>query len=391
MQTTLPQRWLHYIDQLDIAFQPILNIHSGEIFGVEALLRDYDLAGFQSIFDVFDQAFHEHVLYEFDIALREKALKKYQTIKDYKSIKLFYNLDNRLFELPNEGYGNTNKILNRLNIPKKNLIFEISERHEVTSKSNIDKVLSHYQDENYLIAIDDFGMGYSGYKLLYDSTPDILKIDRYFLHNIQESKKKQLLVRSITHLALQMGIKIIAEGVETDQELLTCKEIGCHLVQGYLVQKPTQNTHEILQTYLHIEDILKKDKRKKEHTSTLQKHIEVIKPIYIDAKMNHAIEYFKKHEDTLIVPVLNNNDEVIGILKEYKIKKFLYSPYGLSLLNNNDMKLKNHIDYCGVTDINSDISTIIELYSNSRDASGIVITKELKYYGFLSTKSIGHL
>jgi len=388
METTLPQRWIEHLEQLDIAFQPILNIHSGEIFGVEALLRDYDLAGFHSIFDVFDRAFSENVLYAFDIALREKTLKKYQTIQNYRDIKLFFNLDNRLFELPNETHGNTNKILKALDIPKKNLIFEISERHEISNQSNMNRVLNHYKDENYQIAIDDFGMGYSGYKLLYDSTPDILKIDRYFLHDIEQSKKKQLLVRSITHLALQMGIKILAEGVESKKELLTCKEIGCHLLQGYLVQKPTQNVEEILQSYTHIEKILAKERRQKKHSSDLEKHIEVIKPIKIDSKMNHAIDYFKEHKDTLIAPVTNNSDEVIGILKEDKIKKFLYSPYGISLLNNNDMKLKNYIDYCGVADINSDISSIIELYSNSPDASGIIITKELKYYGFLSTKSI---
>ena len=70
------------------------------------------------------------------------------------------------------------------------------------------------------------------------------------------------MIRSITDLATQLGIQVIAEGVETKGELLTCKEIGCHLVQGYLIQHPTQQTGEILREYGDIIKILKKSIKK---------------------------------------------------------------------------------------------------------------------------------
>ena len=80
MKMTLPKIWLETLEILDIAFQPILNIHTGKMFGVEALLRNFQDAGFKSIFGVFDQAFNDGILYNFDIALREKTFKKYKTI-----------------------------------------------------------------------------------------------------------------------------------------------------------------------------------------------------------------------------------------------------------------------------------------------------------------------
>lgn len=387
----LTNEWLKKLDILDVAFQPILNIHTGKIYAVEALLRNFRDVGFKSIFDLFDEVYKENILYAFDLALREKTFKKFTEITEYKNIKLFYNLDNRLFEMPDFSTGNTNLILKKLNINKENICFEISERHEISEKCSIEKVVAHYQDENFSIAIDDFGVGYSGYKLLFDFTPDIIKIDRYLLQDIDQDIKKQLMIRSITNLATQLGIQVVAEGVETNEELLTCKEIGCHLVQGYLVQRPTQQTVEILSEYSDIINILKKSKRENSNESKIKKHIEIIEPLYKKQQMNEVVEYFKKSKNTPIVPVLNAKKEPIGIFYENQIKEYLYSPFGISLLHNDTSsksKLKNFITLCTKSDINSDIATLIELFSNNPDSAGIIVTKNSMYYGFLSARSI---
>lgn len=386
MQNILPPKWQEKLKVVDIAFQPIINIHTGKIYAVEALLRNYKDIGFDSIFELFDKVYKENLLYSFDIALREKAIKKFTQIENYKNIKLFYNLDNRLFEMPDFSNGNTSKLLKKYGVKKDNICFEISERHEIASDCNMEQVLAHYQEENFCIAIDDFGVGYSGYKLLYDSTPDVIKIDRFFLTDIEKDIKKKVMVRNITHLAIQLGIKVIAEGVETKEELLVCRDIGCHLVQGYFIQIPTKNTDEILNKY----DVLKKDKRA-ENQFKMDNYLEKTDALYVQSKMSEVIEYFKKHPDTSIIPIVNSSDEPIGILQEYVIKEFLYSQYGKSLLLNDGTKkskLKNLINYCGVTDINSDISTIIELFSNNAESKGIILTNNSKYYGYLSARAI---
>ena len=220
MKNSLPKKWIQNLKVLDVAFQPILNIQTGKIFAVEALLRNYQEAGFSSIFDLFDEVYKDNLLYSFDLKLRKKALKKFITIYGYENIKLFYNLDNRLLEMPNFTQGNTNKLLNRYGVDKNSICFEISERHEISNTSSMEEILTHYKDENFCIAIDDFGVGYSGYKLLYECKPDIIKVDRFFLADIQKDIKKKIMTRSITSLAIQLGIKVVAEGVETKEELL---------------------------------------------------------------------------------------------------------------------------------------------------------------------------
>ncbi|MDQ7068210.1 MAG: GGDEF domain-containing protein [Sulfurimonas sp.] len=293
--------------------------------------------------------------------------------------------------MPDFSVGNTNAILKRLGIKKEHICFEISERHEISESTSIEKVIAHYKEENFCIAIDDFGVGYSGYKLLFDSTPDIIKIDRYFLQDINTNMKKQLMLRSITNLAIQLGIQVIAEGVETKAELLTCKDIGCHLVQGYLIQYPTQDTDEIIEVYQNIIDILDSSKRNTQNKSTLEKFIEKIKPLYKHQQMNAVVEYFKKNQTTQITPVINQLNEPVGIFYENQIKEYLYSPYGISLLHNDTSeksKLKNFIIPCANSDINSSLETIIELFSNNPESAGIIITKDSTYYGFLSARAI---
>ena len=391
METALNTHWLQRLQELDIAFQPILNINTGKIYGVEALLRNVENIGFKSIFSLFDTVYKEGILYSFDLALRHKAFAKFAQIDGYKGIKLFYNLDNRLFEMQNYSSGNTIKILQQFAIAKDNLCFEISERHEITQECEITKVLKHYQEEDFCIAIDDFGAGHSGYKLLCETAPEIIKIDRFFLSNIEKDLKKRILVKNITNLAIQLGIKVIAEGVETKEELLTCKDIGCHFIQGYLIQKPTLNVQEILYEYSEIVHIVKKDKREKEGSSKIYNYLDLTTAIDVTTTMADVVKYLRKQQEITLLPIVNGIGEPLGILQDKVVKSFLYSPYGMSILSNafaQKTKLKNLMSACGTVDINSDIATIIELFSNDSESIGILVTKNSKYIGFLTARAI---
>lgn len=385
----LTSMWIQKLEILDIAFQPIINTNTGKTYGVEALLRNYQDIGFESIFSLFDTVFDEKLLYSFDLALREKAFKKFKKIDDYKHIKLFYNLDNRLLLMDNFTIGNTKKILQKLDIKQETICFEISERHKISNTISIEQICSHYKHEDISIAIDDFGTGYSGYKLFYNSTPDIIKIDRFFISNIEKDIKKRTMVSSITKLAKLFGIKVLAEGVETKEEYLTCRDTGCQYIQGYYVQKPSLDVNKIKSHYKHISEIVTYDKRNK--NILIQQNLEKIAPIQKNSKMDMVIKYYQIHHNTPVVPIVNDCDEPVGILLESSIKEFLYTPYGISLLlnpKNSNTKLKSLIQKHLEVDINSNLENLIELFASNSNLPGIVITKNSKYYGFLYSNSI---
>ncbi|MBL0708576.1 MAG: GGDEF domain-containing protein [Sulfurimonas sp.] len=391
MKNKLPKKWIDNLEILDIAFQPIINIHTGKIFAVEALLRNTQKLGFKSIYSLFDEVYNNGLLYSFDLELRKKTIKKFKTIKVDKNLKLFYNLDSRLFEMENFTSGNTKKILNDLNIKENTICFEISERHEIDSKFEMQTLIEHYKNEQYSIAIDDFGIGHSGYKLLYDTKPDVLKIDRFFLMDINKHPNKKIMLRSITHLAIQLGIQVVAEGVETKEELLVCRDVGCHLVQGYYIQRPTRDVKTLSSQYEDVLEIVNNNLRSDNSNHDIHKYIDKIHALNVKTKMNIVMEYFKKNIETTILPILNSRNEPVGILQDKRIKDYLYSTYGRALLLNEDSRksrLKNLLNPCAIADIHSSMTIIIELFSNNPESIGIIITKDSEYYGFLSARAI---
>lgn len=88
--------------------------------------------------------------------------------------------------------------------------------------------------------------------MLYYTSPDYIKIDRFFITDILNDNKKKIYVANIVNIAHQSNIKVLAEGVETIDELNVCREIGCNLVQGYYVQRPSQNIKELKSSYNKI-------------------------------------------------------------------------------------------------------------------------------------------
>ena len=117
----------------------------------------------------------------------------------------FYNLDNRLLLSPDYDPGYTGKFLKKLNLHNGNLIFEISERHELGDKIQTVSMLASYRNQGYKIAVDDCGTGFSGLQLLYYTEPDCIKIDRFFIQDIESDSKKRLFVSSIVEICPSNG------------------------------------------------------------------------------------------------------------------------------------------------------------------------------------------
>ncbi|MBA4419291.1 MAG: hypothetical protein C0392_15515 [Syntrophus sp. (in: bacteria)] len=146
-------KWKDYIEQVDFAFQPIINIHTGTCYGVEALMRDQGKAGFSTIEGFFDTAYEEKCLFGVDLLLREKALKKFSSITFYEKIKLFFNVDNRILLMPDYSPGITSELLDECGLNQNSICFEISERHELTFCLETKNAFNAYKQQAYKIAI----------------------------------------------------------------------------------------------------------------------------------------------------------------------------------------------------------------------------------------------
>ena len=383
--------WDEIIDKLDYAFQPIIYAQSGKLYAVEALLRNVqDIPNITTIDDLFDLVFSNDYLYEFDLLLREKAIKKFANI-NIPNLKLFYNLDNRIIYNKNYSSGNTQKILTKYNLSKDKIIFELSEKGTSIEQNALSTMLQRYKQSGYSIAIDDFGIGVSGLKLLYFSEANIIKIDRFFISNIDQDSKKKLFCSSIIDMAHIMGMQVIAEGVETQKEFYTCKDIGADFIQGFLVQKPTKNINEILPIYNDISNLILDDKREDQNKFIDEQFIDKIEPLPVNSSLYDIILHFKKNTEHNFVPIIDEFRYFLGIIYESDIKKISYSQYGLSLAQNQNFSttLLKYLKPALSVEMAWGIDKILEMYNlNFQNSLGIFITNSDKYLGFINLNSL---
>jgi EAL domain-containing protein (putative c-di-GMP-specific phosphodiesterase class I) len=130
------------------------------------------------------------------------------------------------------------EITSRNGLPTEKLLLEITESAYTESADQLRETIHRLREKGYIIEMDDFGSGYSSLNMLSSMPIDVLKMDRAFILNIETSKKDFRLVELILDLARNLQVPVIAEGVETEQQLAMLKKAGCALVQGFYFSRP---------------------------------------------------------------------------------------------------------------------------------------------------------
>ncbi len=387
----LSDHWSRIVAKLSFAFQPIANVHTGSVFGFEALLRGHAEAGFASIADVFDQAYDQGVLFAVDIALREAAIRAFAESSAPAGTKLFYNLDNRILELPETCVPETERILRRYGLENGSLYFEISERHHVPSASRISATMQTLRRSRFKLAVDDFGSGYSGLQLLYNAEPDVIKLDRFLIADVDGDPKRKVFVATTVSMAHITGVLVVAEGIETEGELRLCRDIGVDYVQGYLLGRPTTDHTSLAATCDVVTSILTTDRRNRDPgLDVIVRKMDRVEPIRVTERIIDVLDRFRKDQDRTLFPVVSEYGEALGVLREADLKRYVYSPFGISLLQNRSYPkdIESFTSRAPMADIHSRMEKVIEAYAINEDAEAVVITDDGKYCGLLYSRAL---
>jgi len=377
------------VDKIDFAFQAIVNIYTGKLFGVEALLRNNEVLGFNTINELFDYCCEQKNLLNYDLKLLKKALDKYKTL-NIDNIKFFYNIDNRLTQNKEFDANFYDELTNVISYKNNNICFELTKQHTDEDIHLANKLIPAFKEFEYKLAIDNFGSFTTDLSLLYLDQTDYVKIDRYFIQNMKTTPKKRIFCSTIIDLAHTMNKKVIALGVETIEEYYICKELKFDFIQGFLVAAPTTNINEIQKRYPHIKELAKSDKRGIYDNIIDKSYIDKIEPLSINTTLHDLFTYFKKNRYNTFVPILDEDKKILGAIYEVDIKGISYSQYGLSLAQNSSYKskLKTFIEPVIQIDITWGIDKALQLFSMQSDSKGIFVTKNDKYFGFINLNNL---
>ena len=220
---------------LSMAFQPIFNIRTGKAWAYEALVRGTEGQPAEDILS----AVTPETRYAFDQACRVAAIEKSVAAGILKTdARLSINfLPNAIYS-PEACIRLTMQTAAEQGLATSRLIFEFTENEKMADTSHIKNILKSYKKMGFATALDDFGAGYAGLQLLADFQTDFIKLDMALIRNIDEDMPRRMIVDSIVKLCRRMGIVLIAEGVETPEELGAIRNMGIDLVQGFLLARP---------------------------------------------------------------------------------------------------------------------------------------------------------
>lgn len=219
-----------------VAFQPILDAETGELWGCEALLRATDpLLGEVSPVTLVSSAARQHALDELTGNVGTEALEGMEELGHRVSgrLNLTVNLEFEQFRIDNPVFDRLSRALGDRDV---RLVLEISERGYARWTSQHDLLAQRLAARGIGLAIDDFGAGYATFNMLNKWSWDVVKIDRSLI--LDDDEQSRMLFGNAVRTLRDFGMTTIAEGIETPEQLETARRAGVVLVQGHLVSEP---------------------------------------------------------------------------------------------------------------------------------------------------------
>ena len=212
--------------ELQVVYQPIVHMHSMKVFAYETLVRSSS-PHYQSPIELISDAIRSNVCGAVGRIIREIGT---QNCPDYP---LFLNIHPQEFDeswlvqpddpIFTHGPG---------------VYLEVTETVPLSHYALCQSVLKEIRGKGISLAVDDLGAGYSNLKYITDLEPEIVKLDRSLIADIDHDKRRQILVKHLCRLCEDLGARVVAEGIETAAEMAVAQDTGCHFAQGYYVCRP---------------------------------------------------------------------------------------------------------------------------------------------------------
>jgi EAL domain-containing protein (putative c-di-GMP-specific phosphodiesterase class I) len=226
-------------DSVSVVFQPLVSIATGTCVAHECLVRgdrDGVPIGAESMLS---NARILGLSHELDHAAWRAALKLGRSLTK-NGLALFLNFTPSSVHKSTFDVKKTKALCREMGGDISQLVFEVTEAEKVNDFELLKRVMQEYRAEGAKIALDDLGSGYSSILRLADLRPDYVKLDQRLVHGAYGDYLRSVLLKAVTEAAHKLNIKVVAEGVETEDDLRFCIEIGADLAQGYFLARPAE-------------------------------------------------------------------------------------------------------------------------------------------------------
>ena len=371
---------------LKAAFQPIIETRTGEIFGFEALARIPDSTCFNNIADLFPFAEKIGQLYPIETLCRRQAITSYPSIARNKEM-LFLNINPQVLIDPEFASGHTRKLLQEKGLTPADVVLEITERSAIEDFSTYRDALDHYRNQGYLIALDDVGAGYSSLQSVAELHPDFLKVDRSLIQGVNADPIKWALLETFVTFSKRIGCRIIAEGVETAEEMRTVVQLGVDYVQGFFVARPTFERKSINPGVMEILDPVRRLISLDQ--SPILSMVEPLPLFDSNALVNSVETYFREHPHQWLVGITENS-RLVGVMQRDRLFAALGTRYGIPLYLERTVPILMDTNPLIVEDTTplEVVSSLAMQRSDAQLYDGIIVANQRKPIGMVSVANL---
>ncbi|QIB67901.1 GGDEF domain-containing protein [Aminipila butyrica] len=372
-------------------YQPIVSLVDGQTFGYEALSRISNKAFHMNIEHMFRTADRMNKSWELEALCRSKALENSIHIDAGK--KLFLNVNSNIIYDNKFREGFTKNRLNEYGLDANNIIFEITERVAILDSNAFLGSINHYKSQNYGIAIDDVGAGYSGLNVIASVRPNLMKLDMNLVRGIDKDEIKQLLCKAMVDFGKNAGIQLIAEGIETEEELKTLINLKVDYGQGYFLGIPQESFEDISPEKIKI---IKRHHAKNYSENARSSVYPIIgylsKPGYTissDEKVESIYETLRINP-TITEFAVVESDKAVGFMTRADLNEVFGGRFGYSL---HAKKFINQLMKSDFLRVNynmpvDQVSRIAMQRPFEQLYNPILVEKENKYFGMVTVKDL---
>ncbi len=223
--------------QLYPHLQPIVTLADGSTYGFESLIRgkigERELSGAEIV----NAARAHGALFTLDLVGRTVALEHGMPKLAYGQV-LFVNFTPTAIYDPQVCLRTTWAIARRLGLPMERICFEVVETEEFPDLSFLRRILDEYRAHGAMVALDDLGGGHSSLSYLSKLRPDLVKLDRELVTGLADEPARQRLLGAMIDYAHELDIRVVAEGIETEDDLAAIRDLGADLGQGWYLGRP---------------------------------------------------------------------------------------------------------------------------------------------------------
>jgi EAL domain-containing protein (putative c-di-GMP-specific phosphodiesterase class I) len=216
-----------------VAMQPIIDLRAGTIFGLETLLRSLTDT-FRTPGDMLKVALEGGWIGELGREVRKMATAAAPDARLFVNVHPDEFSDGWLVRPDDPIYFHDQQVF-----------LEITESVPISHHAQCHSILREVRDRGVLLVVDDLGAGYSNLKYIVDLSPEIVKVDRDLVANLDRDKRLRTLLRSMVRMCEDLGAKVVAEGIETEAELRVAVESGVHYGQGFYIARPAHPVAKI--------------------------------------------------------------------------------------------------------------------------------------------------